>query len=431
MNEVFCHHKKKNCEKNNFFPQRECGRPQGESGKGQIFFPFLWRFYNKVRPLDVCSISFIISDQDGINKKNSLNVGESLLPSLEHVTRCLRDGMAPPIDLAELSRDDEQAKVDAFMARLRNRAEDAFFEIGSRLIEGRRQPVRRILLVQSINQSMNFSSQKYRTSFITEKYPRRFGMVWWWIFAHFSQPPEPYFKNGERIPYPHQSRFSNNFLVHLEKHHRSGHNHEWIGQLVFAPVNCSCGTWIGMTWQNLYSFFHLKEPTIKIQYTLGDRGQMELGLKDSPKIFFRDIRRRAYGFLFGGGMRDFASDTLSHQIYVRELDYAGKYCKILPSDWLIWPSFGLLIMAFDCSIDWLIFGTLISRFVGSIDWLIDFSSVDYEICKYDRRLIDWFWCDWLFHWCIRSIDWLIDWLGDWLIESVTVAPGIFMFFFLV
>ena len=90
-----------------------------------------------------------------------------------------------------------------------------------------------------------------------------------------------------------------------------------------------------MTWQNLYSFFHRKEPTIKIQYTLGDRGQMELGLKDSPKIFFRDIRRRAYGFLFGGGMRDFASDTLSHQIYVRELDYAGQYCRILPSDWLV------------------------------------------------------------------------------------------------
>ncbi|OQV21087.1 hypothetical protein BV898_04851 [Hypsibius exemplaris] len=192
--------------------------------------------------------------QDGINKKNSLNVGESLLPSLEHVTRCLKEGTTLPPDLTELSRDDEQAKIEGYMARLRSRAEDAFFEIGGRLIEGRLQT-----------------------------------------------PPEPYYKEGTKIVFPHQMRFTKAFLEHLEKHHRSGHNHEWIGQLVFAA-----------------------DPTIRLAYTLGDRGHMMLKLKESPKMCFRGIRLRAYGFLFGSASaQDFALDNAPQQVYVREIDYAG------------------------------------------------------------------------------------------------------------
>ncbi|XP_055339483.1 uncharacterized protein LOC129589034 [Paramacrobiotus metropolitanus] len=111
-------------------------------------------------------------------------------------------------------------------------------------------------------------------------------------------PPAPYFKAGQRVTFPHQRLCSEKFLTEVETTHRKGLQHEWFAQLLLAEI-----------------------PTIRIPYTIGDRGKLVMKLRDDPKEFFRPIRRRAYGLIFGLTSEvDQSTFPTVHEVYYGGVD---------------------------------------------------------------------------------------------------------------
>ncbi|GAV04384.1 hypothetical protein RvY_14668-2 [Ramazzottius varieornatus] len=133
--------------------------------------------------------------KEGVNNKETMKIGESLLPSMEHLERCLKERTSLPPHFQHLTSSDiyDSDKVEDELQKLRKKASNLFFDIGKRLLEGRTWPTRK------------------------PYYERQ-------------SPDHPW----ERVEFPHQRRLKPEFREHLEKFHRSGNIHEWIGHLVFS-----------------------------------------------------------------------------------------------------------------------------------------------------------------------------------------------------
>lgn len=81
--------------------------------------------------------------KEGVNNKETMKIGESLLPSMEHLKRCLKERTSLPPHFQHLTSSDiyDSDKVEDELQKLRKKASNLFFDIGKRLLEGRTWPV--------------------------------------------------------------------------------------------------------------------------------------------------------------------------------------------------------------------------------------------------------------------------------------------------
>lgn len=79
----------------------------------------------------------------GVNCESTTKIGDSLTPSVDHVMNCLKNKSSLPPHLEHLNRGIQvpKAQLEAEIAKLKEKAADAFFEVGFRLLDGQNAQV--------------------------------------------------------------------------------------------------------------------------------------------------------------------------------------------------------------------------------------------------------------------------------------------------